>query len=71
MEMLKTWCLEALRLAVLAAASAAINYVLTLLSGDQIKMSPEIIGIITAVLKGLDRSIHENQDIKAKGILPF
>lgn len=65
LEMVK----EGLRLALLAGVAALIDYgVAEVSSLDQ---SNTTVFVLTVVFKMADKFIHKNDNIKAKGLLPF
>jgi hypothetical protein len=70
-ELIKQWCLEALRLGAFAAFTAIVNFLGSLATDGKIPLSPEWILVFTSALKALDRAIHEDPHTDAKGILPF
>lgn len=60
---------EGLRVAIFGAISSLVAFGLNQLgAGDQ---SSTVVIVGTLVLKALDRAIHEDKSISAKGILPF
>ena len=60
---------EAARLAVLAAISAAVSYLLQFFGAQDQTNVVVLAG--TLALRTVDKYIHEDQSIKANGLLPF
>lgn len=77
LEALKNWALEVSRVALLAVVSyLATDFVIAKLVQDffSSSMSPEMVlqvtGILTVILKAVDRSLHETK-IAEKGLTQF
>lgn len=78
MEALKAALKEVARLALSAlvsflGVSAVLNWIVVTISGNTIPADVQValISALTIFVKGLDKYIHKNEDIKVKGLFPF
>lgn len=60
---------EVIRIVVLAAITAAVGWATNKLSGLDPNSLFYVVG--TLVLRFVDKWLHENQNVSAKGLLPF
>lgn len=66
---LRKMLLEGIRLAVFAAASVIVTYLLNVVfpSLEQ----TQTVAVLTLVLRMADKYVHANEEIKANGLVPF